>query len=129
MVKLTEYLKLVGSRIRQIRRYRGLTQEELADKEGFQYSYIGSVERGERNISLLTLEKIAKGLNVSSNELFNFNELNLSEIDFSKQELLRGIMKILETKNHDEIKLIQKLYLDISDFIEQKTNNEFNDSK
>ncbi|MET1168220.1 helix-turn-helix transcriptional regulator, partial [Bacillus velezensis] len=52
----------VGNRIRELRKAKGWTQEQLAEAAGLHYSYIGGVERGDRNISLETLEKIINGL-------------------------------------------------------------------
>lgn len=45
-------LQFIGERIRQIRKAKGLTQEELAEKAGINASYMGTVERGDRNISI-----------------------------------------------------------------------------
>ena len=57
----------VGFNIRRIREERGLSQEKLADLAGLHRAYVGQIERGEKNIGLKNLEKIAKALNVSSN--------------------------------------------------------------
>lgn len=51
-----------GQRIRHFRKLKGISQEELADSCDLHRTYIGSVERGERNITLLNAEKIAKAL-------------------------------------------------------------------
>ncbi|MDP4099386.1 helix-turn-helix domain-containing protein [Paenibacillus sp. P96] len=64
----------VGNRIRELRKAKGWTQEQLAEAAGLHYSYIGGVERGDRNISLETLEKIVTGLNVPAAEIFKFEE-------------------------------------------------------
>lgn len=64
-MNLSDFLKLVGNNIRVIKKSIGLTQEELAEKAGLQYKYIGGVERGERNVSLRTLEKIIEGLGIA----------------------------------------------------------------
>jgi len=60
----------VGSRIRKLRKDKGLTQEELGEKAGLSYKHIGEVERGEVNPSLTTLAAIAKGLDVGIGDLF-----------------------------------------------------------
>jgi transcriptional regulator with XRE-family HTH domain len=57
--------KLVGKRIRELRLEKGVSQEALADEAGIHRTYIGSVERGERNISLENIVKIARALRVS----------------------------------------------------------------
>ncbi len=62
-------LNKFGSRVRLLRKGLGLTQEALALACDLDRSYIGGVERGERNVSLLNIQKIAKALNVSADEL------------------------------------------------------------
>lgn len=66
----------VGFNIRRIREERGLSQEELATLADLHRAYIGQIERGEKNIGLKNLEKIAKSLNVSIKVL-----LDISAID------------------------------------------------
>lgn len=67
----------VGNRIRELRKAKGWTQEQLAEAAGLHYSYIGGVERGDRNISLETLEKIMNGLQVPAEDIFKFKEDSL----------------------------------------------------
>lgn len=59
-----------GNRIRELRKSRGLSQEALADISELDRSYIGGVERGDRNISLKNIYKISKALNLKMDELF-----------------------------------------------------------
>jgi len=47
---MSEFQKLVGEQIRFFRKEKGMTQEQLANACGFQYSYLSDIERGERNI-------------------------------------------------------------------------------
>lgn len=54
-----------GAHVRELRLKRGLSQEDLADAAALHRTYIGSVERGERNISLLNIVSIARALKVS----------------------------------------------------------------
>jgi len=61
--------KLVGMRIRELRLAKGISQEALADEAGVHRTYMGSVERGERNISLENIVRIAKALRVRPHEL------------------------------------------------------------
>jgi transcriptional regulator with XRE-family HTH domain len=56
-------LKL-GENIRHYRRLKGLTQEELAELTGLHRTYIGGIERGERNVSMLNLVRLARTLEV-----------------------------------------------------------------
>ena len=62
--------KEVGLNIRKIREDKGLSQEKLAALADLHRTYIGQVERGEKNLGLRNLEKIAKALHVNITELF-----------------------------------------------------------
>lgn len=62
--------KHFGERVRELRQKKGLSQEALALACELDRTYIGGVERGERNISLLNIHKIAHALGVSVRELF-----------------------------------------------------------
>ncbi|MBI2634733.1 helix-turn-helix transcriptional regulator [Candidatus Peregrinibacteria bacterium] len=53
-----------GQRVREIRKQKGFSQEELATKSGLHRTYISDIERGDRNVSLKNVEKIAKALRV-----------------------------------------------------------------
>lgn len=70
MVKKADILKQFGEWVRDIRKVQGLSQEELAEKADLHYTYIGGVERGERNLSLKSVEKIASALRMDIRELF-----------------------------------------------------------
>ncbi|MGW9133774.1 helix-turn-helix domain-containing protein [Streptomyces sp. NPDC055681] len=58
-----------GRRMRELREAAGLSQEALADLAHLHRTYIGSVERGERNVSLVNITRIAQALGVSSSAL------------------------------------------------------------
>jgi len=57
-----KHLKKLGLQIRELRKTKSLSQESMALQAGIDRSYMGSIERGERNVSFLTLVKIAKVL-------------------------------------------------------------------
>lgn len=62
--------KNFGSKIRNLRLQMGISQENFALKIGMDRTYYASVEKGNRNISLLNIEKISKGFGISLSELF-----------------------------------------------------------
>lgn len=66
-----DLLTRLGSRIRKLRLRRGWTQVVMAEKVGLDRSFIADVERGKRNISILNLDLIAKGLGVSLSRLLS----------------------------------------------------------
>lgn len=65
--------KLFGKRVRQLRLARDLSQEELAFKANIHRTYLGGIERGERNPALKNIAAIAKALDVSLSELFSYD--------------------------------------------------------
>lgn len=58
-----------GERVREIRKEKSLSQEELAHKADLHRTYIGMIERAEKNITLVNIEKIANALEVNIKEL------------------------------------------------------------
>ena len=73
-----------GNRIRSLRLHDKLSQEQLSFKTGFHRTYIGMIERGERNISLTNMAVFAKVFNISIDELLHFD--NSKEL-FKKYKL------------------------------------------
>ena len=68
---MADILKRFGRRVRELRLRKGITsQMSLALKAGLDRTYIGGVERGERNVGLKNIEKIARAIGVSTEELF-----------------------------------------------------------
>ena len=66
-------LKEFGDRIRYLRTQENLSQEQLSYKTGFHRTYIGMIERGERNISLTNMAIFAKAFNLTIDELIKFD--------------------------------------------------------
>ncbi len=60
----------LGAKVRKLRLAKGLSQEAFADICGLHRTYVGAIERGERNVSLENIEKIAKALGISIASLF-----------------------------------------------------------
>lgn len=67
-----EILVKFGERVRKIRKDKGLSQEQLAFKANLHRTYIGMIERAEKNITLLNIHKIAKALEISEHQLLKF---------------------------------------------------------
>lgn len=69
MEKDQELLKAFGAKVQQYRNKLGLSQEKFAEKANVHRTYIGTVERGETNLTLLNVYKLAKALEVSPKDL------------------------------------------------------------
>jgi transcriptional regulator with XRE-family HTH domain len=63
-------LIIFGEKVREIRKEKGISQEELAHKAHLHRTYIGMIERAEKNITLLNIQKIANALEVKIQDLF-----------------------------------------------------------
>lgn len=59
----------VGERVRHLRRLRGFTQEELADASGLNRAHLGEIERGEVDVTIVTLQRIGRGLRLRVSSL------------------------------------------------------------
>lgn len=64
-------LRSFGARIRDVRQREGLSQEDLADRCGLDRTYVGGVERGERNIGLVNIVRLARSLSLSASTLLS----------------------------------------------------------
>jgi transcriptional regulator with XRE-family HTH domain len=97
---------LIGNRVRSLRKERGLSQEALAFKAGLHHTHIGAVERGETNVSIVSLEMISKGLGVTIGELVNDlsgpeDEVKMKafiarEIKHCPSAVLKGVFALLK---------------------------------
>ena len=67
---MSEITMIVGERIQSYRRNAGLTQEKLAEIAGIHHTYVGQLERGEKNATLETIEKVTRALDITFEELF-----------------------------------------------------------
>ena len=70
LVAMNRIQNRFGRRVRRLRERAGLSQERFAEECGLHRTYIGAVERGERNISLVNIERIARALGITIQELF-----------------------------------------------------------
>ncbi|TCM99448.1 MerR family transcriptional regulator [Paenibacillus sp. BK033] len=102
-----QILKLLGSRIRELRKNLGLSQEQLAERAGFHYTYIGSVERAEKNISTLNLSKIATALEVGVYDLFLYDKITHKTAN--KGSDLNDIFNLLSELEINDVRKIRNI--------------------
>ncbi|MHC0037908.1 helix-turn-helix domain-containing protein [Pseudoneobacillus sp. C159] len=100
-----------------------MTQEKLAEVTGLQNTYIGGIELGERNISLETFEKVAKGLNIEARSLLDFQHIEIEEdMTLSIKGLLDVHKRLLETRSEDEVILVHQTVKNILNLLDGKRN-------
>ena len=75
-----------GLKVKQLRLDRNMTQEKLSFATGFHRTYIGMIERGERNISLTNMAVLAKVFEISISELLEFSSIN-AEFNYNNYEV------------------------------------------
>jgi transcriptional regulator with XRE-family HTH domain len=105
-----EAKKLIGLRIKELRRISGLSQEKLAEKMGISPKYLSSIERGKENPTLDTFIKVAKALNLELMEIFDFSHKGKSARDLKK-----FINSMLKSRDEEKLtlaaKVIKAIYL------------------
>ena len=86
--------ELVGARVRELRKARGWTLEELAEKADKHYTYIGGLERGDRNVTVEVLGAVADALQVPIKSLFNLQPHPLEvKLNAASDDILSAIQK------------------------------------
>ena len=111
-------LSRLGSKVRELRQSAGLSQEGLAERAGLHYTYVGGIERGERNPSLKSIEKIANALNVDIGELLVFQP---KEKPASMEDALRSeINELLKRKSQRELRLAEKVLKNVFEWAKER---------
>lgn len=109
---MSEIAKRVGLRIRNYRTQLGYSQEKLAELSGCHPTYIGQVERGEKNATLESVEKIATALNISLSMLFE----KLDNSTRHEKNIPLQCYELLLSKNESEQELLLNILLDIDKY-------------
>ncbi|WP_289137773.1 helix-turn-helix domain-containing protein [uncultured Brevibacillus sp.] len=117
---MSDLRKLVGAQIRVLRKRKGLSQLELAAKAGLQDTYVGGVERGTRNISLETLEKIVGALEVEPAEVFHFGNIDVETELHEKKQVLDVHRSFLMNRSLEEVKMVQRVVKDMFSTIDSE---------
>lgn len=103
---------IVGSRVRAIRKARGFTQQKLAELSELDDAYIGSVERGERNFSINTLEKIVKALEIQPAELFERHS-GLEDLELAQRRVQDEFSVMLSTLSIEQIETLGRIIAEL----------------
>jgi transcriptional regulator with XRE-family HTH domain len=105
---MSDLRKLVGERIRAVRKARGLTQQQLAERSNLDDAYIGSMERGERNFSIDTLEKVISALEIQPMELFYF-EGRLNEAAAAQRKAIDEFSAVINSLTVDQLESFMRV--------------------
>ena len=109
---MSDIAKILGQRIRSHRTAKGLSQEKLAELSGCHHTYIGQIERGEKNATIESLEKIVSALNVSFSALFE----KLGEGDVAERNIPLECYELLSSKTKAEQERLLAILIAVDDY-------------
>ena len=110
---MSDIAKIIGQRIRNYRTQKGLSQEKLAELAGCHPTYIGQLERGEKNATLESVEKIASAMDISLSELFD--KLGKS----GSNNIAAKCYDLVASKNETEQKQLYKMLQEMDKYKNQ----------
>lgn len=111
---MSEIVIKLGERIRHLRKEKGMSQELLGELSGLHTNYIGQVERGEKNVTIESLEKIAAGLDVSLEQLFRYTD------PMRYTDEIQNLVQMLEERSIQDKQLALHLIKSVFDWEKQK---------
>ena len=97
-----------GARLKEIRRSKNLTQENLAEMTGMDIPNLSNIERGKKFVSSETLSKLALALEVSESALFDFGHKK------SREELIEEIQKLIQSSDLSNLEFIYKTLINLN---------------
>ena len=109
---MSDITKILGQRIRNYRTAKGLSQEKLAELSGCHHTYIGQIERGEKNATIESIEKISSALNISLSKLFE----KLGDQEDLTRNIPLECYEFLSEKTKEEQERIYSILLEIDKY-------------
>ena len=109
---MSDIAKAVGQRIRNYRTKKGLSQEKLAELSGCHPTYIGQLERGEKNATLESIERITAALGVSLSKLFE----KLGAQEDSETNIPLACYEFLASKSSEEQEQLYKILIEMDKY-------------
>ena len=109
---MSEIAKLVGQRIRNYRLQLGMSQEKVAELSGCHPTYIGQVERGEKNATLESVAKISSALDIPLSKLFE----KIDGKSASDKDIASTCYELLLTKSKSEQEQIYRILLELDKY-------------
>ena len=112
VITMSEIAKTVGQRIRNYRSQLGYSQEKLAELSGCHPTYIGQLERGEKNATLESIEKISNALGVTLSKLFEM----IGGTEDKATDTPRQCYEFIATKTPNEQEQIYKILIEMDKY-------------
>ena len=109
---MSDIAKVLGQRIRNYRTAKGLSQEKLAELSGCHHTYIGQLERGEKNATIESVEKIATALHISLSTLFE----KLGAQEDAAPNIPLACYEFLSAKTKEEQEHIYRILLEMDQY-------------
>jgi transcriptional regulator with XRE-family HTH domain len=109
---MSDIKKIIGQRIRNYRTQLNLTQEDLAEFSNCHYTYIGQIERGEKNATIESIEKIVKPLNITLSKLFE----KIDECSTDEKNIPLECYELISSKSKSEQEQIYKILLELEKY-------------
>lgn len=100
---------VIGQRIRNYRTQKGLSQDKLAELSGFHPTYIGQLERGEKNATLESIERITSALQISLSTLFE----KIDDVYDDSRNIPLECYELIASKNKGEQEQIYKILVEL----------------
>ncbi|MFD5021077.1 helix-turn-helix domain-containing protein [Paenibacillus sp. NPDC058367] len=103
--------EVVGARVRELRKEKGMSQEELAHAANLHPTYIGKLERGERNMSVESLDKATQALGITLEQLFRYIQpSNQDEESMVMEQIINRLYGKSLQEKHTILKLIDTAF-------------------
>ena len=109
---MSDTIKILGQRIRSYRTQKGLSQEKLAELASCHTAYIGQIERGEKNATIESIEKISSALGVSLSKLFE----KLGAIDSEEGGIPLECYNFLASKTKEEQEHLYRILIEMDKY-------------
>lgn len=109
---MSDIAKTIGQRIRNYRTQKGLSQDKLAELAGVHPTYIGQLERGEKNATLESIERITSALKISLSDLFE----KIDEQSDGARNIPLECYEFVASKNKKEQEQIIKILLEMDEY-------------
>lgn len=109
---MSDIAKLIGQRIRNYRTQLGFSQEKLAELSRCHPTYIGQLERGEKNATLESIERVSSALNIPLSKLFE----KIDKLSDNQRNIPLECYEFISTKGELEQKQIYKILLEIDKY-------------